>query len=238
MKLDILVFAAHPDDAELACSGTIMKHVDQGYKVGIVDITQGDLGTRGDVPTRMKEAEASAKILGLSARENLKLPDGKFENTFEFQLPLIVALRKYQPEIVITNALHDRHPDHGKGQTLASDACFLAGLMKIETTWDGIIQKAHRPEVVYHYIQDYHIEPDFVVDVTPFYERKEAAIRAFKTQFYDPNSDEPETPISGKDFFDFIKSRMIGFGRPIGVKYAEGFTKERYVGVTDLTHLI
>jgi bacillithiol biosynthesis deacetylase BshB1 len=237
-KLDILAFAAHPDDAELSCSGTLMKQIELGNKVGIVDLTQGELGSRGSKEIRSSEAAEASKIMGIHARENLKLADGFFLNDEVTKLKIIEQIRRFRPKIVLANAISDRHPDHARASKLVSEACFLAGLMKIETTWDGIIQKAHRPEVVYHYIQDYHIEPDFVVDVTPFYERKEAAIRAFKTQFYDPNSDEPETPISGKDFFDFIKSRMIGFGRPIGVKYAEGFTKERYVGVTDLTHLI
>lgn len=238
MKLDILVFAAHPDDAELACSGTIMKHVGQGYKVGIVDITQGDLGTRGDVSTRMKEAEASAKILGLSARENLKLPDGKFENTFEFQLPLIVALRKYQPEIVITNALHDRHPDHGKGQTLASDACFLAGLRKIETfDENGEPQKEWRPKFVYQYVQDRYIKPDFVVDITGYWDRKVESIKAFGSQFYDPNSTEPQTYISNANYFNYLEARAREYGHAIGVDFAEGFTSHRTLGIDNLFNL-
>ncbi len=237
-KVDILAFAAHPDDIELSCAGTLMKHISQGKTVAIVDLTQGELGSRGTIQTRYAEAAASSEILGIKHRVNLMMEDGFFEINQENKRKIIAQIRRFQPSIVLANAVRDRHPDHGRAGQLVSEACFLSGLMKVETEWDGETQVAHRPKAVYHYIQDYHIEPDFVVDVSDFYERKVDAIKAFKTQFFDPNSDAPETPISGKDFFEFIASRMMQYGRPIGVKYAEGFTKERYMGVNDLFDLI
>lgn len=236
-KLDILVFAAHPDDAELSCSGTIMKHIDAGYKVGIVDLTQGELGSRGTIELRYQEAEASSKILGIHARTNLKMRDGFFEINEENKRLIIEQIRKYKPSIVFANAVSDRHPDHGRASKLVSEACFYSGLRMIETQLDGEVQEAHRPDAVYHYIQDYRIEPDFVVDVTGYFERKMDSIKAFKTQFYNPDSAEPETPISGQDFLDFIASRMRDLGRPAGAKYAEGFTVERVVGVKNIFDL-
>lgn len=238
MKLDILAFGAHPDDVELSASGTVLKHVAAGMKVGIIDLTQGELGTRGTIETRYDEAAVSSKILGLSARHNLKMADGFFEINEENKRLIIEQIRKYKPDIILANAVADRHPDHGRASKLVSEAAFLSGLVKIETSLDGVVQEAHRPKAVYHYIQDYFMEPDFVVDITEFYEAKMESIQAFKTQFYDPNSDEPDTPISGKEFLDFIESRMRQFGRPIGAKYAEGFTVERYTGVDLLTDLI
>ncbi len=235
--LDILAFGAHPDDVELSCAGTLMKHINAGMSVGIIDLTQGELGSRGTIATRYEEAEAASKIMGIATRVNLKMADGFFENNEANQLLIIEQIRKYRPKIVLMNAVSDRHPDHGKGSQLVSTACYLAGLMKVETSMDGVHQKAHRPDAVYHYIQDYYIQPDFVVDVTPFYEKKIEAIKAYKTQFYDPNSEEPQTPISGEDFFHFISSRMREFGRPIGATYAEGFTIERFIGVNLLTDL-
>ena len=237
MKVDILAFAAHPDDIELSASGTLMQQIALGKTVAIVDLTQGELGSRGTIETRYSEAAEASTIMGISARNNLKLADGFFEQN-EASLRLIIEqIRYFQPEIVLANAVEDRHPDHAKAAKLVSEACFLAGLRKIETSYNGATQEAHRPKAVYHYIQDHFIKPDFVVDVSPFVERKIEAIKAFKTQFYDPNSSEPKTPISGEEFFDFIKGRMLQFGRSIGVKYAEGFTVERPIGVKNLVDL-
>jgi N-acetylglucosamine malate deacetylase 1 len=237
MKVDILAFAAHPDDIELSASGTLMQQIALGKTVAIVDLTQGELGSRGTIETRYSEAAEASKIMGISARNNLKLADGFFEQNEQSLQLIIEQIRHFQPEIVLANAIEDRHPDHGKAAKLVSEACFLAGLTKIETTYQGENQAAHRPKAVYHYIQDHFIKPDFVVDVTPFVERKIEAIKAFKTQFFDPNSSEPKTPISGEEFFDFIKGRMLQFGRSIGVKYAEGFTVERPIGVKNLVDL-
>lgn len=238
MKLDVLAFAAHPDDVEISAGGTIAKLVSQGKKVGIVDFTQGELGSRGSAELRMVESAKSVDILGLSARENLEMADGFFEHTEENLRAVIRMVRKYQPEIVLANSVSDRHPDHGKGSKLASEACFLSGLRKIESELDGQPQTHWRPKAVYHYIQDYFLEPDFVVDVTPFFHKKMDAIKAFSSQFFDPNSNEPSTPISGEDFFSFLESRAMQFGRPIGAKYGEGFTVERYIGVEDLFSLL
>jgi bacillithiol biosynthesis deacetylase BshB1 len=237
MKLDILAFAAHPDDIELSCSGTLMKHIAEGKKVGIVDLTQGELGSRGTIDTRYEEAAAASKIMGLSVRVNLKMADGFFDLTEANKLLIVEQIRKFQPTIVLANAVEDRHPDHGRASKLVSDACFLAGLRKIVTLDDGMIQEAFRPKAVYHYIQDHFLKPDFVVDVTGYVDRKIEAIKAYKTQFYDPDSTEPQTPISGEEFFDFIKGRMLQYGRSIGVRYAEGFTVERTPGVRDLFDL-
>lgn len=238
MKLDILAFGAHPDDVELSCSGTLMKQIDAGFTVGVVDLTQGELGSRGTVETRYEEAARSAEILGLTARVNLKMQDGLFEINEANKRLIVEQIRYFQPKIVLANALNDRHPDHGRASKLVSEACFLSGLRKYHTEWGGHLQEAFRPDAVYHYIQDYHIEPDVVVDVSAYVERKMAAIQAFSTQFYNPDSSEPDTPISGKDFMDFIESRMKQFGRPIGADYAEGFNVERYPGVALLSDLI
>jgi bacillithiol biosynthesis deacetylase BshB1 len=237
MKVDILAFAAHPDDIELSASGTLMQQIALGKTVAIVDLTQGELGSRGTIVTRYSEAAEASTIMGISARNNLKLADGFFEQNEQSLRLIIEQIRYFQPEIVLANAVEDRHPDHAKAAKLVSEACFLAGLRKIETSYNGATQEAHRPKAVYHYIQDHFIKPDFVVDVSPFVERKIEAIKAFKTQFYDPNSSEPKTPISGEEFFDFIKGRMLQFGRSIGVKYAEGFTVERPIGVKNLVDL-
>lgn len=237
MKVDILAFAAHPDDIELSASGTLMQQIALGKTVAIVDLTQGELGSRGTIETRYSEASEASTIMGISARNNLKLADGFFEQNEKSLRLIIEQIRNFQPEIVLANAVEDRHPDHAKAAKLVSEACFLAGLRKIETSYNGAIQEAHRPNVVYHYIQDHFIKPDFVVDVTPFLERKIEAIKAYKTQFFDPNSLEPATPISGEEFFDFIKGRMLQFGRSIGVKYAEGYTIERPIGVKNLDDL-
>lgn len=238
MKLDILAFGAHPDDVELGCSGTIAKEISLGKKVGIIDLTRGELGTRGSAETRDKEAQEAAKILGVSIRENLGFRDGFFVNDEFHQLEIIKMIRKYQPEIVLCNAIDDRHIDHGKGSKLVSDACFLSGLIKIETQLEGVIQKAWRPKVVYHYIQWKNIEPDFAVDITGFIDTKMGSVLAYGTQFYDPNSKEPVTPITSKNFLDSIKYRAQDLGRLIGVEYAEGFTVERYLAVNSLGDLI
>ena len=238
MKLDILAFAAHPDDVELSASGTLMRYVAEGKKVGIIDLTEGELGTRGTVETRYEEAADASKIMGLSARENLRMPDGFFEDNAENKRLIIEQIRKYQPEIVLANSISDRHPDHGRAGKLVEDACFLAGLRKIETSFEGQEQLPHRPRLVAHYIQDFYLEPSFVIDVTPFVERKIEVIKAFKTQFYDPNSPEPSTPISGEEFFDFIKGRMLNMGRPAGMKYAEGFIISRVFGIKDLFEVV
>lgn len=237
MKIDILAFAAHPDDIELSCSGTIMKAISQGRKVGIVDLTQGELGSRGTIETRYEEANEASKIMGIDVRVNLHMADGFFEINEENKLLIVEQIRKFRPTIVLANAIEDRHPDHGRASQLVSEACFLSGLRRIETFYEGEMQEAHRPRAVYHYIQDHYIKPDFAVDVTAFMERKVECIKAYKTQFYDPNSKEPTTPISGAEFFDFIKGRMMQFGRPIGAQYAEGFTVERIPGVEDLFDL-
>lgn len=237
MKLDVMAIAAHPDDAELSCVGTLIKAKSAGKKIGIVDLTRGELGTRGTAETRDQEAKDSSKIIGLDARENLRMPDGFFEYSKENQIKIIQMIRKYQPETVLINAVSDRHPDHGKGALLAKDACFLAGLPKIETHLDGESQAAWRPKQVYHYIQDYYMKPDFVIDISEQVEQKIEAIKAFKTQFFDPNSSEPKTPISGEEFFDFLKGRWADYGRYIGAKYGEGFVLTRPAAVHQITDI-
>ena len=238
MKLDILVIAAHPDDAEISCAGTIVKHVAMGHKVGIVDLTRGELGTRGTPEIRAEEAAAAAKILGVSVRDNLGLKDGFFQNDPTHQLAVVRAVRKYQPSIVLANAVYDRHIDHGKGASLAYDACFLSGLVRIETKDDdGKKQQAWRPSAVYHYIQSLYIEPDFIVDVSDQWETKMKAIRAFRSQFYDPQSNEAETYISSPHFIRMLEARAIDLGHAIGARYGEGFTVRRYPGVNSLFDL-
>ena len=233
-KVDILAFAAHPDDVELAASGTILKHIKQGKIVAIVDLTQGELGSRGNAEIRLQEAEKSSKILGISARENLKLDDGFFEVNQENLLKVVQVIRKYQPEIILCNSPSDRHPDHGRGSELVSRASFLSGLIKVETN-----QKAHRPKAVYKYIQDRYLKPDFVVDITDEMDTKMESILAFSSQFYKEGDDkEPKTPISSKDFLKFVKARAREFGRNINTTYGEGFIVERPVGVEDITTLL
>lgn len=237
MKIDILAIGVHPDDVELGCSGTIAKHIALGKKVGILDLTLGELGTRGSAELRTKEANAAAKILGVSFRTQLKMKDGFFENNEAHQKQIIEVIRKHQPEIILCNAVNDRHPDHGRSAKLASDACFYSGLIKIETTVDGKKQDAWRPKAVYHYIQDHYIHPDFVIDITDFMEVKHKAIMAFSSQFYDPKSGEPETPISSKAFLESMDAKTSLWGRAMGVPYAEGFTVDRYPGVNNLFDL-
>jgi bacillithiol biosynthesis deacetylase BshB1 len=240
MKLDILVFGAHPDDAELGAGATIAKEVANGKKVGIVDLTRGELGTRGSAEIRDKEAAMAADILGVSVRENLEFADGFFTNDKKHQLEIIKMIRKYRPETVLCNATDDRHIDHAKGSQLVSDACFLSGLIKIGTKIDGEDQwqEAWRPKLVYHYIQWKSLEPDFVVDVSDFIDIKVKAIMAYSSQFYDPKSKEPETPISSKNFTDSVVYRSRDLGRMVGISYAEGFTTERFVAVKSLDSLI
>ena len=238
MKLDILVFAAHPDDAELSCSGTIISHVNQGKKVGMVDFTKGELGTRGTAEIRMKEAKQAADILGLVVRENLGFEDIYFENNKAHQLEVIKMIRKFQPEIVLANAIKDRHPDHPKASQLAVQACFMAGLKKIETKLDGVNQPAWRPGAVYHYIQSNYIKPDIIVDVSDYWDQRMASVKAFKSQFFNPESREPETFISSTQFMQLLEARATEFGKSIGVKYGEGFTVDKNMGVKSLFDLI
>jgi bacillithiol biosynthesis deacetylase BshB1 len=232
MKLDVLAIAAHPDDVEISAAGTLLRCIDQGMKVGIIDLTRGELGTRGNGDLRLIEADKAAAILGLSVRENLNLGDGFFRNEEATLLRVIDVIRKYQPSIVLANAIADRHPDHGRASKLVSDACFYSGLGKIETNYP-----AWRPKSVYFFGQDYYQKPDFVVDITPYWEKKLEALKAYSSQFFDPNNPEPSTPISGEEFFDFIKARNIDFGRPAGYRIAEGFCTARVLGVNRLTDI-
>jgi len=237
MKLDILAIGAHPDDVELGCGATIAKEIALGKKVGILDLTRGELGTRGSAEIRDQESAAAAKILGIEVRENLAFADGFFINDKAHQLEIIKIIRKYKPEIVLCNAIDDRHIDHPKGSKLTSEACFLSGLRKIETTFKGGLQEAWRPKQVYHYIQWKNIEPDFVVDVSGYIDTKMEAVKSYGSQFYDPNSKEPVSPISSKNFLDSVKYRAQDLGRLVGCEYAEGFNSERYVAVKSFDDL-
>ncbi len=240
MKLDILAFGSHPDDVELGCAGTLAKEIANGKSVGIVDLTRGELGTRGSAETRDEEAEAAAAILGVSLRINMEFADGFFQNDKVHQMELIKIIRRYKPEVVLCNAVTDRHIDHGRGSQLVSDACFLSGLIKVDTKdedSDGW-QDPWRPKHVYHYIQWKNLEPDFVVNISEFIDKKMEAVLAYKSQFYDPSSSEPETPISSKNFTDSVKYRARDMGRLIGTEYGEGFTAERYPAVNSLFDLI
>jgi bacillithiol biosynthesis deacetylase BshB1 len=238
MKLDILAFGAHPDDVELGCGATVAKEVSLGKKVGIIDLTRGELGTRGSADLRDQEAARAAEILGVSIRENLNFRDGFFTKDEMHQLEIIKRIRKFRPDIVLCNAIKDRHIDHGKGSSLVSDACFLSGLRKIETQHEGESQEAWRPSIVYHYIQWQNLEPDFVVDVSGFIQQKVDAVLAYSSQFYDPSSNEPESPISSKNFLESVTYRARDLGRLIGREHGEGFTAERQVAVDHLNHLI
>lgn len=238
MKVDILAFGAHPDDVELGCGGTIAKLISEGKTCAIVDLTRGELGTRGTDLTRKKEATEAAKILGVSARENLGLKDGFLVNSEEYQMEIVKMVRKYRPEIVLANAIDDRHPDHAKGAKLASDACFLAGLRKIETVLDGEYQDVWRPKHIFHYIQWKNIEPEFVIDISDHLDKKIEACMAFKTQFYDPTSKEPETPITSKDFYESLTYRAQDLGRLSGVTYAEGFTTEKLIALKNFDGIV
>lgn len=239
MKLDLLAFGVHPDDVELGCAGILISEKKRGKKTGIIDLTQGELGTRGTAETRKQEAADAAKILGLDIRENLGLADGFFENNEESKRKVITAIRKYQPEIIICNAPEDRHPDHGRSAQLVYDAAFLAGLAKIETSADGKAQKAWRPKYVLHFIQDRYLKPDFVVDISDVMEQKTEAIKAYKTQFYNPDATGgPQTYISSPEFLEGIIGRAAMFGKMIGVKYAEGFLSTKMIGISNLDALV
>ena len=238
-KLDILVLPVHPDDAELGCAGTVLKHIALGKKVGIVDLTRGELGTRGSAEIREQEAAKAGKILGLTIRENLGIPDGLFQNIPAYQLKVIEVIRRYQPDIIITNAYHDRHPDHGRANELVETAAFLAGLRKIETSHDGEEQGAWRPNMVLHFIQDRYIEPDILIDITEYWDKKVESVLAYSSQFFNPdwNEDEPQTYISSPEFIKIVEGRAMEFGKSIQAKYAEGFTSRKLLGVDNLFSL-
>lgn len=238
MKVDVLAIGAHPDDVELGCGGTIAKLISEGKKVAIIDLTEGELGTRGTNETRALEAAESSRILGVMARENLKMKDGFIINSQEYQFRIVEMIRKYQPEIVLCNAIDDRHPDHAKAAKLVSDACFLSGLVKIKTILDEQVQTSWRPKLVFHYIQWKNIEPDFVIDITRFLDKKIEACLAYKTQFYDPSSTEPMTPIATKDFLESLTYRAQDLGRLSGVEYAEGFTTEKLLAIKNFDAFI
>jgi bacillithiol biosynthesis deacetylase BshB1 len=238
MKLDILAFGVHPDDVELGCAGTIMASIDQGKKVGIVDLTRGELGTRGTPTTRTQEAAAAAKIMGVQVRENLDMADGFFVNDEAHQRKIIALIRKYQPEIILANAPEDRHPDHGRSAKLVSDAAFLSGLRKVETIHEGITQTAWRPAYTFHYIQDRFIQPSFVIDITAYMERKMEAVLAYGTQFTNADTSEPQTYISSPQFLETVKARALMLGKRIGVGYAEGYITEKIIGFSNFDAII
>ena len=238
MKLDILVLAAHPDDAELCCAGTILSHIDMGKLVGIIDLTQGEMGTRGTPEIRLQESKNAAKILGLSVRENLGFKDVYFENNIENQMEVVKVIRKYQPDIILTNSPSDRHPDHVRASELVEDACFKSGLVKVKTKLEGISQEACRPKSIYHFLQNWYHKPDIVVDVTPYWDKKIEAFMAYKSQFFDPESKEPDSIISSPEFLKLIEARSRELGYSIGVPHAEGFLSSREIGVKDLFQLI
>ncbi|MBK8520601.1 MAG: bacillithiol biosynthesis deacetylase BshB1 [Ferruginibacter sp.] len=238
MKLDILAFGVHPDDVELSCAGALLVEQKNGKKTGIIDLTAGELGTRGSGEIRKSEAAAAAKILGVEIRENLEMADGFFQNDEAHQRKVISAIRAFQPEIILCNAPDDRHPDHGRSSKMVADAAFLSGLMKIETTFNGEVQKAWRPKYVFRYIQDRMLQPDLVIDITDVFEQKIEAIRAYKTQFHNSDLDEPQTYISTPDFLDSVIYRHKWFGKMIGVKYAEGFISEKMIGLKNFDAII
>lgn len=238
MKVDILAIGAHPDDVELGCGGTLAKLISEGKTVAVIDLTQGELGTRGTNVTRAEEAAESTRIMGYVSRENLKMKDGFLVNSEDYQMQIVKMIRKYQPEMVFANAIDDRHPDHAKASKLVSDACFLSGLVKIETTLDNESQKAWRPKYIFNYIQWKNITPAFVIDVSDFMEKKIEACLAYKTQFYDPNSTEPMTPIASKDFLESLTYRAQDLGRLSGVDFAEGFTTEKLIALKNFDGII
>ena len=238
MKVDILAIGAHPDDVELGCGGTLAKLISEGKTVAVIDLTQGELGTRGTNVTRAEEAAESTRIMGYVSRENLKMKDGFLVNSEDYQMQIVKMIRKYQPEMVFANAIDDRHPDHAKASKLVSDACFLSGLVKIETTLNNESQKAWRPKHIFNYIQWKNITPAFVIDVSDFMEKKIEACLAYKTQFYDPNSTEPMTPIASKDFLESLTYRAQDLGRLAGVDYAEGFTTEKLIALKNFDGII
>lgn len=231
MKVDLLAFGAHPDDIELGAGGTIAREVAAGRRVGLIDLTRGELGTRGSAELRDKEAAAAAELLGVEFRTNLGFRDGFFKNDESHQREVIRFIRLCQPEVIICNAIRDRHPDHQKGAELVSKAAFLSGLGKISTRWEDEEQEPWRPKAVYHFIQDRYIQPDFVVDISDFMEVKMRSVMAFSSQFYNPASFEPATAISSREFIEFLYARCLDHGRPAGFHYAEGFTVERFPGL-------
>lgn len=238
MKLDILAIGVHPDDVELSCCGTLLGHIALGKKVGLLDLTRGELGTRGSAAIRDKEAKKSAKKMGALVRKNLRMADGFFQHTKENLIKIAKVIRQYQPEIVLANAIEDRHPDHARAAKLIADACFISGLAKVKTYHKKKLQERWRPKMIYHYIQDYTLQPDVIVDITPYIEQKMELIMCFDSQFYNPKSKEPVSPISSKDFLDSVRAKNQVFGRTIGVSYAEGFNVARTVGVKNLFDLI
>jgi bacillithiol biosynthesis deacetylase BshB1 len=238
MKLDILAFGVHPDDVEMSCAGTIISHIKKGYQCGIIDLTRGELGTRGSAEQRDIEAINAAKILGVSIRENLGMQDGFFRNDQEHQIKIIEVIRRFKPEIIFCNAVEDRHPDHGRSAELVYTASFLSGLIKVKTYYDGIEQEAHRPRKVYHYIQDRDLKPNILVDISETIEIKMNSIKAYTSQFYNPNSNEPSTYISSPEFLNGLKGRLLNWGKLIGVNYAEGFTSSQMLGVKNIIDLL
>lgn len=237
-KLDILAFGVHPDDVELGCAGTILSSVSKGKKVGIVDLTQGELGTRGSAEIRRKEAENAGKVLQAVIRENLEMADGFFQNDEKHQRKVIEVIRKYRPEIILCNAIEDRHPDHGRSSQLVEDAAFLSGLRKIETLVGGERQEAWRPKYIFHYLQDRFLQPDFVFDVSDFFDKKLESVLCYESQFFNPNLNEPETYISSPEFFDSVKARAMMLGKRIGVKYAEGYISKKMIGIESFDSFI
>ncbi|WP_303839970.1 bacillithiol biosynthesis deacetylase BshB1 [Apibacter mensalis] len=238
MKLDILAIGAHPDDVELGCGGTLAKMISENKKVGILDLTEGELGTRGTALTRKSEAEEAGKILSIAYRENLKFRDGFFKNDDIHQIELIKIIRKYKPDIVLANAVNDRHPDHGKAAKLVYDACFLSGLLKIQTSYNGVTQDKWRPKHIFNYIQWNEEKPDFIIDISHFLDKKLEACMAYKTQFYDPNSLEPNTPITSINFKKSIIYRAENLGRLIGCDAGEGFTSQKWIGLKDFENFV
>ena len=237
MKLDILAFGAHPDDVEISCGATLLKYTKEGKSIGIIDLTKGELGTRGSIEKRYEEANKAAVFLGLKIRENLNMGDGFISHSKENKLKIIECIRKYQPELILANSVHDRHPDHAKGAKLVAEASFLSGLRKIETESDGLPQEAYRPKMLLHYVQDYYLTPDVILDVSETGKEKIELIKCYSSQFYNPSSKEPQTPISGEEFFDYLEGRMLSLGRELGVKYGEAYTIDRTLGVEDLFFL-
>lgn len=239
MQLDILAFGVHPDDIELGCGGTIIASVAQGKKVGIIDLTQGELGTRGTAETRKIEAANAARVLGVVVRENLQMADGFFSNDETHQRKIIKVIRKYKPQIILCNAPEDRHPDHGRSAALVSDAAFLSGLRKIETfDAEGSLQQAHRPSYIFNYIQDRFIEPSFVIDISNYHVQKIESVLCYQTQFYNPNLQEPQTYISSPQFLETVKARAMMLGKRIGVQYAEGFISKKIIGLNSFDAII
>jgi bacillithiol biosynthesis deacetylase BshB1 len=234
MKLDILAFGAHPDDVEISAGATLLKYASEGKSIGIIDLTEGELGTRGTVEKRYKEAQAASDILQLKIRKNLQLGDGVFDVSQENKLKVIELIRLYRPQLVFANSIKDRHPDHGKAAQLVADACYLSGLDKIKTSYEGRNQEKFRPDLILHYIQDYYLTPDVILDVSDFGAQKLDVIKCYKSQFYDPDSKELDTPISGEEFYTYLEGRMMSIGRELGVKYGEAYNISRTLGVKDL----